>query len=101
MTREELMIGVLQRRNRRQPWNSREVAQALGIAHQSLLGKVKKLTCDEEFVNENFIFRPYTGPDTTNQVFCDIFTPGVMLLLLKGQSDKFRLDMIAKLIALL
>ena len=101
MTHEDLTLQVLQRRHRRTVYNSRPIAEALGISHESLLKKIKNLKCDAQFKAENFVDRPYTGPDTNHQVYFDIFTPGVMLLLAKSQKDDFRIALIEKLLSLL
>ena len=53
MTRDELMIAVLQRRNRRKMWNSNQLADPLGITAKGLVEKIRKLKLNKEFLEKN------------------------------------------------
>lgn len=101
MTKDELMAAVLSRHGKNKYYNSTQVAEALGITAKGMVEKIRKLKCDDEFKQTNFIGRSYNDAANTYRIYYDVTKQGVMLLLLKQQSDQFRIAMIEKITAFL
>ena len=101
MTKDELLLEVLARRNRNRTYHSKVVSEALGTKESTRIKKIRSLKCDDQFLQENYIGRAYNDESNTYRVYYDIKTPGVLLLLLKQQDDTARLAIIEKLISYL